>query len=132
MLRAHWAKFMLNVGVNQTSAVLRAPFSTFHHDAHARAVTLTAMREVVALSQTAGIGLTQEDLDRAMRIIDALAPGAKTSMLQDIEAGRETEVDIFGGAVIALGQRYGVPTPVNQTLFDLIKVMEASNRTSTA
>lgn len=128
MLRAHWAKFMLNVGINQASAVLRAPYGWFQHNAHARALMVSAAQEVVALSQSAGIGLEQEDLDRMLAIIDTLAPHAKTSMLQDIEAGRETEVDIFGGAVIDLGRHYGVPTPVNQTLFDMIKAMELARR----
>lgn len=124
MLRAHWAKFMLNAGINQASAVLRAPYGWFQHNAHARALMVAAMQEVVTLSLSAGINLGQEDLDRALAIIDTLAPDAKTSMLQDVEAGRETEVDIFAGAVIELGRRHGVPTPVNQTLFDMIKAME--------
>ena len=47
-------------------------------------------------------------------------------MLQDIEAGRKNEVEMFAGRVMALGQRHGIPTPVNQTLFDLIRTLEAS------
>jgi 2-dehydropantoate 2-reductase len=46
-------------------------------------------------------------------------------MLQDIEAGRATEVEIFGGKVIELGKTYGVPTPVNEVLYHAIKVLEA-------
>ena len=47
-------------------------------------------------------------------------------MLQDVEAGRKTEVEMFAGKVIELGKRHGVPTPINQSLFDLIKDIEAS------
>jgi len=129
MLRAHWIKFMLNVGINQASAVLRAPYGWFQRNVHARALMIAAMREVVELSQPADVGLTLEDIDRALAIIDTLAPDAKTSMLQDVEARRETEVDIFGGAVIELGRRFSVPTPVNQTLFDMIKALEAAKWT---
>jgi 2-dehydropantoate 2-reductase len=46
-------------------------------------------------------------------------------MLQDVEAGRKTEVEIFAGKVIELGQRHGLPTPVNQRLFDAIREIEA-------
>ena len=46
-------------------------------------------------------------------------------MLQDVEAGRKTEVEMFAGKVISLGRQYNVPTPVNQRLFDLIKEIEA-------
>jgi 2-dehydropantoate 2-reductase len=45
-------------------------------------------------------------------------------MLQDVEAGRKTEVEAFSGTVIALGEETGVPTPVNRLLFDLIRTME--------
>ena len=46
-------------------------------------------------------------------------------MLQNVEAERKTEVEIFAGKVIALGQRHGVPTPGNQSLFDAIRKIEA-------
>jgi 2-dehydropantoate 2-reductase len=54
-----------------------------------------------------------------------LHPEGKTSMLQDIEAGRKTEVEIFGGKVIELGKTYGIPTPVNEILYHSIKLNEA-------
>jgi len=46
-------------------------------------------------------------------------------MLQDIEAGRKTEVEMFAGKVIELGRQLSVPTPVNRKLFDSIKKIEA-------
>ena len=45
-------------------------------------------------------------------------------MLQDIEAGRETEVEIFGGKVVELGRTHGIPTPVNETVARIIRVLE--------
>jgi 2-dehydropantoate 2-reductase len=47
-------------------------------------------------------------------------------MLQDVEAGRKTEVEMFAGKVIELGRRYNVPTPVNERLYVLIKEIEGS------
>lgn len=124
MLRAQWAKFMLNVGINQASAVLRAPYGTFQSNSHARALMIAAAEEVVRISEHAGISLDQSDIDDFVRIIDSLDPMGKTSMLQDVEAGRTTEVDTFAGTVIDLGFQYGVPTPVNQTLLNIIKTIE--------
>jgi ketopantoate reductase len=46
--------------------------------------------------------------------------------LQDIEAGRKTEVDIFGGKVVAMGAKYQVMTPVNETILRIIKVIESN------
>ena len=47
-------------------------------------------------------------------------------MLQDVEAGRKTEVEMLAGKVVELGQRYGILTPVNQTVFHIIRVIEQS------
>ena len=51
----------------------------------------------------------------------------KTSMHQDILAGRKTEVDIFAGEIIKLGKEFNVLTPYNQVLYDLIKIAEENN-----
>lgn len=59
-----------------------------------------------------------------VRIINTLSPEGKTSMLQDVEAGRKTEVEIFAGTVIDLGCRYGISTPVNEMLFRMIRTLE--------
>jgi len=124
MRRELWWKFMLNVGVNQVSAVLRAPYGTFQTVAAARDLVRAACREVVAIAGPEGVALDATDIESAFPIINGLDPAMKTSMLQDIEAGRKTEVEMFAAMVIALGRRHGVPTPVNQTLFDLIRVIE--------
>jgi 2-dehydropantoate 2-reductase len=59
------------------------------------------------------------------KVLLSINPQGKTSMLQDIEAGRKTEVEMFGGKVIELGKQLDIPTPLNQELFDSIKKMEA-------
>ncbi len=124
MLRELWWKFMMNVGINQISAILRAPYRVFQKIVEARELMVTAFWEAVQLSEKTGINLGEEDIQSALKIIDTLAPGGKTSMLQDIEAGRKTEVEIFAGTVIELGTRYGVATPVNQILYRMIRILE--------
>jgi 2-dehydropantoate 2-reductase len=124
MMRVMWWKFMINVGINQASAVLRAPFLIFQTSEEARDLMESAMREVIKLSEKAQVNLTEEDIKRFNEILLGLNPGGKTSMLQDVEAGRKTEVEMLAGKVIALGRQYNVPTPVNKRLFDLIKEME--------
>jgi 2-dehydropantoate 2-reductase len=127
ILRVMWWKFMVNVGINQASAVLRAPYGVFHSSPDARALIRSLMDEVVALAQAAGIGLADADIDEWETIMAQLSPTGKTSMLQDVEAGRKTEVEIFAGRVVALGNQYHVPTPVNQTVQRIIKVIEFKN-----
>jgi 2-dehydropantoate 2-reductase len=124
MLRTMWWKFMVNVGVNQASAVMRAPYGVFQSVPEAQALMATLMTEVILLSQQAGIGLGDEAVGEWLQVLHTLSPQGKTSMLQDIEAGRQTEVDIFAGKVVALGEQYGVPTPVNKTMLQIIRVLE--------
>ncbi len=124
MLRTLWWKFMVNVGVNQASAVLHAPYGVFHSDSDAQALMESLMQEVVILAQASKVNLTHQDILNWYLVLTTLSADGKTSMLQDIEAGRETEVDVFAGKVIELGKIYGIQTPVNSTIFKIIKMLE--------
>jgi len=124
MVRSLWYKFMINVGINQSSAVLRAPYGLFQRLPEAQSVMESAMREVVALSRVLGTGLDEGDIRSWGATLAALSPDAKTSMLQDVEARRKTEVEAFAGTVLALGEKSGVPTPVNRLLFDMLRAIE--------
>lgn len=125
MIRILWWKFMMNVGINQASAVLRAPFSVFQNSQEARELMESAMREVIMLSKKADVNLSEEDIKKFSNVLYSISPQGKTSMLQDIEAGRKTEVEMFAGKVIELGRQLNVSTPVNQKLFDAIRKIEA-------
>jgi len=124
MLRELWWKFMLNVGMNPTSAVMRAPYGAFQKSAEARQCVRMACREVIQIAERIGIALNEQDIDAIFPIIDRLAPEKKTSMLQDIEAQRKSEIEIFAGAVVEQGQRLGIATPVNDLLWNMIRGIE--------
>lgn len=124
MLRELWWKFMMNVGINQVSAVLRVPYGSFTVAGDTRDLMFAASREVVELSRKAGIHLGEGDIEKCAAILATLSPLGKTSMLQDVEAGRKTEVEIFAGTVIKLGLQYGIETPVNNVLYKLIRAIE--------
>ncbi|WP_201775958.1 ketopantoate reductase family protein [Leptolinea tardivitalis] len=124
MMRWLWWKFMVNVGINQASAVTRMRYAAFQKSPTAQQLMESLMREVIILAQAAGIDLTEEDITNWYPVLNRLSPDGKTSMLQDIEAGQKTEVEVFSGKVIALGKQYGIPTPVNETVFRIIKLLE--------
>lgn len=126
MKRTLWQKFMLNVGINQTSAILRFPYGLMQTVGAARAVAFAAMEEVVSLAAFEGAELTSDDVSDALTRIETFPPDGKTSMLQDVESRRPTEAGILGEAVSELGVRHGVPTPVNKTLSRLIRAIEES------
>lgn len=124
MLKALWWKYMANIGINQASAVLGASYGVFRTIHEARELMDAAMREVIAVSLKAGIGLREEDISEVHKLLCTLSADGKTSMLQDIEAGRKTEVEMLSGVLKEMGKKYGVPTPVNDTLFSMIRTLE--------
>jgi 2-dehydropantoate 2-reductase len=124
MIRMLWWKFMVNVGVNQASAVMRAPYGVFQSSPDAQALMEALMREVIVLAKRVGVNLKEQDVDDWYAFLKTLSPKGKTSMLQDIEAGRKTEIEVFAGKVVELGKRHGIPTPVNQTLLSIVHVLE--------
>ena len=124
MIRTLWWKFMINVGINQLSAVLRAPYGVFQQSPPARELMETAMREVISVAKAAGVDLKEQDIEDWYSVLSSLSPKGKTSMLQDVESGRKTEVEMFAGRVMELGELYGVNTPLNRIVFKLIKALE--------
>lgn len=122
MLHQLWWKFLINVGVNQVSAVLGAPYLAFQTpDAPAREAMISAQREVIAVANAEGIGLGERDLEAWLEVLAKLGPDNYTSMAQDALAGRETEVDVFAGRVCELGRKHDIATPVNELLRQLLK-----------
>ena len=128
MTRTLWYKLMINVGINPASAVMRATYGVFQRVPEARRVMDAAMRELIAIAKIMGTGLDEADVDSWYRTLAGLAPHGKTSMLQDVEAGRKTEIELFSGAVVRMGEATGVPTPVNRLLFDMVRAIELSYR----
>ena len=112
--RAMWFKFMLNVGVNQACTAYETDYGHVVAPGPVCDEMQEAMREVSRLAAVEGIVLTQEDIDTCIAIEKTLKPDGYPSMRQDALAGRETEVDLFAGTVIALGKKYGIATPVNE------------------
>ena len=120
-----WGKFMLNVGVNQTVAVYESNYGEIQRKGQVRDTMISAMREVMVLSEKKGINLTEDDLNYWLRILSTLSPTGKPSMGQDLEARRYSEVELFSGTVLKMSEKYGIPTPVNQQFYDRIKFIES-------
>ncbi len=114
-----WSKLMLNTGINQTMAVLEKPYRWFHENIDgARDTTRAAMEEVRLVAAAEGVEIASSDIDQWFRILDGLGADKKPSMLHDVEAGRETEVELFAGTIKKLGQKHGIKTPVNDWLYE--------------
>lgn len=128
MILTLWRKFTINVGMNQVSAILRAPYGVFQKSQAARDLAQEAMNEVVAIANVKGIQLSRKDAEDFLPILHTMSPHGKTSMLQDVEAKRKTEVEMLAGKVVKMGMELCIPTPVNQTFLRMIQVIEECAR----
>ena len=124
ILHRLWSKFMLNVGVNQTCMVYSCTYGDVWRPGKERDTMLGAMREVIAVANAEGIDLSEADLEEYDRIIRTLRADGTPSMGQDRIARRHSEVEMFAGTVIRRGQKAGIPTPVNQWLYDQVPEIE--------
>lgn len=127
MILGMWFKFMCNIGENMTCAMLGIPFGAFRVSEHASAIRRAAMGEVVAIANKLGIDLGMEEIERQEITIKKLPFENKPSTLQDLENGRPTEVEMFAGKMVRLGQKLGVQTPLNWMYYHAIKVHEEKN-----
>lgn len=127
MLKGLWFKFMANVGENMTCALLGIPFGAYRTEESANIIRRAAMREVAVIAQKKGIDIGEAEIEKQEKVVKSLPVGNKPSTLQDLERGRRTEVEMFSGKVIRLGEELGVDTPVNRVLYHGIKVLEYKN-----
>ena len=119
-----WRKWMINIGSNQVSVLTGAQFKYFGEVEEIIILVRAAIQEILEISKKLDIGLTEKDVDDIIEILIAYPPEKKTSMLQDIEAHRSTEIDYFAGTVMELGKEVGIDTPVNRVLYYAIKAKE--------
>ena len=82
------------------------------------------MNEILEIAKYENVNVTEQDRDEIIDLLIKYPPDKKMSMLQDLEAGRTTEIDEYAGTVIRLGEKYGVDTPANRVLYLTITARE--------
>lgn len=118
--RDYWVKLLGNVSFNPVSALTLATADQLIADAAIKAYMVAVMRECLAIGRAAGI---EADIDPEARIDMARELGPfKTSMLQDLEAGKPLEIAALLGATLEIAQKTGVPAPYTESLFALIRL----------
>ncbi len=124
MERSLWLKYMLNVSSNQPSAILNMTFGQMQSNPKFMSFLVNVMEEVRILAQKEGVQNTETMIEEALTAFSKMTPDGKTSMLQDIEAGRKTEVEMFAGHIMELGKKHNIPTPYNQVLKEMIDIIQ--------
>jgi 2-dehydropantoate 2-reductase len=128
IIAAVWEKVAFNAALNAIAMICEVPNAGIDN-APGRRIASAVARETVAVAAADGISL---DLDGILASVDAALRehrNHKASMLHDREAGRPSEIETINGAIARQGIRLGVPTPVCDTLSDLVRIIEASRHT---
>lgn len=119
-----WVKVLGNASFNPVSALTRATLVQMVRDPGVWSVIRNIMQEVEAVSNKLGMELPVS-IDQ--RIAGAEKVGEhKTSMLQDLEAGRPMELEALVGAVVELGERVGLPMTSTRTIYDCTRLLAQS------
>ena len=125
---SRWWKFLVNVGYNQASAVLNASYGDFQSSERVNNIAINLMKEAVEVAKAYGVKNTQNLIPEVLECIKTMLPQTRTSMLQDVDARRETEVDVFAGYVSELGKKYNIATPYNDMFLEIIKAIDDKNQ----
>lgn len=115
-----WYKLWGNLTMNPVSAITGATIDKILGDPMVRAFCSRAMQEAAVIGARIGCSIEQSPEDR--HALTAKLGAFKTSMLQDVEAGREIELDGIVGAVQEIGQRLGIDTPSIEALLGLTRL----------
>ncbi len=120
IMHSLWLKYMLNVSANQSTAILRLTFGEMLANEKCMDFAINIMKEVQKIAKAEGIKNADIMIDETISHLHTMIPEGKTSMLQDVEAGRKTEVDMFAGTVIELGLKHNIQTPYNQIIKEIL------------
>jgi 2-dehydropantoate 2-reductase len=125
-----WVKLLGNVAFNPISALTRGTLEAMVRDPEVARLVREVMGEAETVAGKLGIELP---ISIEQRMAGAGRVGAhKTSMLQDLEAGRPLELEAVVGAVVELGERLDVAMPATRTVYALVKLLGANSRTREA
>lgn len=120
-----WSKFRLNVCNNLPQAILGAGVGCYTDSEHMKAISDGLRNELETIAAAKGIDMSK--IEASSKHGSPVRASAKFSTLQDIEAGRHTEIDMFSGALMRMGKELGIPTPYNEYTYHMIKALEEKN-----
>ena len=119
-----WAKLVWNCAGNAVTALAQASYGQVARNEYSRQVMAAAASEVVAVARAAGVQLPSVDLIAGGFKLARDLGDATSSTAQDLARGKRTEIDALNGYVVRCGAELGVSTPVNLTLYALVKLLE--------
>ncbi|VUT26463.1 MAG: 2-dehydropantoate 2-reductase [Candidatus Methanolliviera sp. GoM_asphalt] len=120
--RELWNKLIINVGINAITAITGLENGYIYKMKNLRELSRRCVREALKVAEKAGIDTDVREED--VLNVAKLTAENRSSMLQDLDRGRKTEINEINGVVVALGEKYGVKCEVNEALLFLLKAIE--------
>lgn len=120
-----WGKFRLNICNNLPQAILGAGVGCYSDSTHMKVISDGLRRELEQIALAKGIDMSK--MAGTSGRGSAVPASARYSTLQDLDAGRHTEIDMFSGALMRMGEELGIPTPYNEYTYHMIKALEEKN-----
>lgn len=120
-----WAKAVANAAINPLTALWRVPNGELLATVERRALLAALATEAAAVARGCGIALPFSDPVSYVEEVCRATAANRSSMLQDVLAGRPTEINSINGVLVAEGRRLGIPTPVNEVVWRLVRGLTA-------
>lgn len=125
--RIVWEKLLVNAVINPLTAILKVTNGELLSTAHWREVMSMLYDEGRAVAQSVGIDLAHHNWDHLAAVCQATSNN-RSSMLQDVLAGRETEIEWINGALIRIAEQQQLPVPTHRAVYHLLKGFESSKK----
>lgn len=119
ILRNMWEKYAANVAQNLPQAILSVGYGAYTDSEHVYHIANSLWKEVAAVAKCKGVELPEN-----LNLFRGVQQTSRFSTLQDLDAKRHTEIDMFAGNMIRMGKEYGIPVPYCEYTYHLIKAME--------
>lgn len=123
VMGALWAKLIVNCAYNALSAIAQKPYGKLVETASVPPLMQAVVDECLRVAQADGIRVIGDSHEAVRRIAQTMA-GQYSSTAQDVARGKPNEIDFLNGYVMRRGQALGIPAPINQTLWTLVKLVE--------
>ena len=122
-----WRKYMMNSACNTVEAIFHGQHCWFQKIPEACDAMRCVMREIKTLANTMGIDIKEGDIDDVIATFENYAPDGMCSMVQDVLNKKPTEIDMFMGEALRMGEQCGVSLPVCRFVYDIIKSFDKVN-----
>lgn len=120
---AIWEKVLVNVGINAATALARVRNRRLVDTEPGQRLLARAVREAADVAAAEGVPVRDDVVDHVSAVANRTGAN-RSSMRQDVEAGRATEIEVLNGEIVRRAEAHGIETPVNRTLADLVRLTE--------